>query len=304
MRFEDVEAWKVAKLLHGFIRYLKTTSKPSTSKPSTSKPSTNKLALMLVLFSLAVLVLLLPVSAEAATVRITNLDAEPGSTATAVIEISRVNKLCGAEVNVTFDPSVVHVTGVTEGDMSLMAHNINNDAGWMGLNAISVHGCSDTVVFAKLNLLAVGSRGDASPLSIHVGELFDTTYNDLSYSTADGKFTITSLVADKENEAVEPTPTPSPTETGIENETVNQTSSASEKGKTISPTSKETPSAQEKGKTMSTSKEAQAPASSITNVKEHFESGWLSWGWGGIIALIVIILVSVGYVIIRGKKGK
>jgi four helix bundle protein len=32
---------KVAKMLQGFIRYLKT-SKPSTNKPSTSKPSTSK----------------------------------------------------------------------------------------------------------------------------------------------------------------------------------------------------------------------------------------------------------------------
>jgi four helix bundle protein len=37
---------KVAKMLQGFIRYLKTskpsTNKPSTNKPSTSKPSTSK----------------------------------------------------------------------------------------------------------------------------------------------------------------------------------------------------------------------------------------------------------------------
>ena len=128
-------------------------------------------------------------------VSIADVSAPPNGTVTVPIMVNDVTNLGGGEINVTFNSSIVHVTNVTEGDMNLFAYNINNASGWVYINAISIYesGQSGDVVFAYINLTAVGNETDASPLNITVvdDELFNITYYDIPYTASNGTFTIT-----------------------------------------------------------------------------------------------------------------
>lgn len=59
----------------------------------------------------------------------------------------------------------------------------------MYANAINTSGLSGDVVFAYVNLTAVGSKGDTSPLDITVVQLFEP-YNPITHTVIDGTFTI------------------------------------------------------------------------------------------------------------------
>jgi len=57
------------------------------------------------------------VSASETTIGIDDYIVEPNDTITIPITIDDTLMLGGCEINFTYDPSVVHVTGVTPGDM-------------------------------------------------------------------------------------------------------------------------------------------------------------------------------------------
>ena len=59
----------------------------------------------------------------------------------------------------------------------------------MYANAINTSGLSGDVVFAYVNLTAVGSKGDTSPLDITVVQLCEP-YNPITHTVIDGTFTI------------------------------------------------------------------------------------------------------------------
>jgi hypothetical protein len=82
------------------------------------------------------------------------------------------------------------VTDVIPEDMDLLAYKINNGSGWMYANAISTSELSGDVVFAYINLTAVGSMGDSSLLDITVNQLFDRTSAPISHTVIDGMFII------------------------------------------------------------------------------------------------------------------
>lgn len=138
-------------------------------------------------------------------VYIAEVSAPPGGSITVPIMINNVTDLGGGEINVTYNSSIVHVTNVTGGDMTLTAHNINNASGLVYLNAISTIGQSGDVVFANINLTAGGNATDACPLNISVYAFFDChyPYPEIHHTVTNGTFTIISP-------GVTPTPTPPP----------------------------------------------------------------------------------------------
>ena len=107
------------------------------------------------------------VSASETTISIEDYSVESGNTVTAPIRINDTVMLGGGEINFTYDPTVVHVTDILQGDLRFsFKYKINNGSGWMRANALDVDGLSGNVTFAYLDLTAVGDDGDTSPLNI------------------------------------------------------------------------------------------------------------------------------------------
>lgn len=127
------------------------------------------------------------------TVSIENVTAATGETITVPIMINNVMDLGGCQINMTYDSSVVHVTGVTQGDMTLLAYNINNGSGWINANAIETSGGNGDVVFAYVNLTAIADWGNSSVLDITVDKLCDITYCPILHTVIDGAFTIADI---------------------------------------------------------------------------------------------------------------
>ena len=144
----------------------------------------------------AVLILTASISAltvsagETPTVSLADFEANPASTIKAPLMMYNVTDVAGGEFNTSFDPSVVYVTDISEGDIGTTTSNINNEAGWAYMNVFGSEGKSGDVVFAYLNLTAVGSESESSSLNLSVISLFNTNYMDISYKTDNGTFTI------------------------------------------------------------------------------------------------------------------
>jgi hypothetical protein len=123
------------------------------------------------------------------TVSIENVTVAIGESVIVPIMVNSVTNLGGCMINMTYNASVVHVTDVTSGDMDNLTYNINNGSGWMYANAINATGLSGNVVFAYVNLTAVGGDGDTSPLNITVDALIEP-YANITHTVIDGTFTI------------------------------------------------------------------------------------------------------------------
>ena len=133
------------------------------------------------------------VAASETTIGIDDYSVEPGNTITAPIWINDTVMLGGGEINFTYDPTVVHLTDVLQGDLRFsFKYKINNGSGWMRANALDVEGLSGNVTFAYLDLTAVGDDGDTSPLNIASANIFDINYTTIAYTVNSGSFTIPS----------------------------------------------------------------------------------------------------------------
>jgi len=141
---------------------------------------------MLLLISLA------PTGATATTVRveIVNCALESGGTVTVPVQITNATGLGGCDINVTYDASIVHVTDVISGNMELLTYMIDNESGWVRMNAINVTGQSGDAVPANLKLTAIGDAGSVSTLCVADATLLDTGYEIVPYATRDGTCTV------------------------------------------------------------------------------------------------------------------
>jgi len=133
------------------------------------------------------------VAASETTIGIDDYSVELGDTITAPIRINDTVMLGGCEINFTYDPTVVHVTGVTQGDLrfSFMS-NVDNGSGWMQANALDTEGLSGNVTFAYIDLTAVGYVGDTSLLNITYANPIDINYTEMLYTVNNGSFAIIS----------------------------------------------------------------------------------------------------------------
>jgi hypothetical protein len=127
------------------------------------------------------------VAASETTIGIDNYSVEPGNTVTAPVRINDTLMLGGGVINFTYDPTVVHMTDVLQGDLRFsFRYKINNGSGWMRANALDVDGLSGNVTFAYIDLTAVGDGGDTSPLNITSANIFDINYNTIAYTVNNG----------------------------------------------------------------------------------------------------------------------
>ncbi|MCK4459270.1 MAG: PKD domain-containing protein [Methanosarcinales archaeon] len=129
----------------------------------------------------------------ATTVSIEAVFVEPNGNVTASIRISDVANIGVADINLTFDQSVVHVTGAENSDFDFMHVVINNSTGVARIGAFQIDspGLDGDVKLADVLLDAVGSAGEVSVLNLSIIELKVVTPEIPIYAAVDnGTFAI------------------------------------------------------------------------------------------------------------------
>ncbi len=127
-----------------------------------------------------------------------------GDTAAVPIIVYNVTDLGAGTLNVTYNSSVCAVTDVTVGDLSAMLSKNISVPGIVIISALDMSGHTGDVTLAYLEIKAIGTSGQTSPLNISGATL--KTYTDIQNipaTVSNGTFTILSG----------PTPSPSPTST-------------------------------------------------------------------------------------------
>ena len=122
----------------------------------------------------------------------------PGDTATVPIIVYNVTDLGAGTLTVTYNSSVCTVTGVTNGDFPILSKNISVP-GIVRISALDTSGHTSDVTFANLEIKAIGSCGETSPLNISVETLWTFGPPPASIPAADisvsnGTFTISDTV--------------------------------------------------------------------------------------------------------------
>lgn len=149
---------------------------------------------LLLFLMLAILPLLVVIAVQATTttmVSIPEITKPPDACATLPITIASVEKYGTGTISITYDPSVVHVTSVSDGPESkLTGWSADNTTGVVRISAWNIAGVSGDIVFAKIDFKVVGSAGLSTPLRLNVTTLKDTSYKDIPVSVTDGAFNI------------------------------------------------------------------------------------------------------------------
>ncbi|MBN1761992.1 MAG: Ig-like domain-containing protein [Methanomicrobia archaeon] len=128
-------------------------------------------------------------------VSIADVTAAPNESITVPLMIEHVTALGSGTIDISYDPAVVHVTGVTNGTgnaLKVQAWNVDNATGIVHIvawDATAPH--SGNVIFANVTYKAVGNETDVSPLSITVRNLeYYGNYSPIPHFVSNGSFTI------------------------------------------------------------------------------------------------------------------
>jgi hypothetical protein len=130
------------------------------------------------------------------TVTVGDIEVPPGGVVRAPIMVQNVTALGGGVINITFNSSVIHVTGVTEGGgnaLTIGAWNSNNslNPGYVNIASYSagITGQHGDVIFADVTYRAMGAVGSSSPLNLSVESLFNYHYVEIYYEIQNGEIT-------------------------------------------------------------------------------------------------------------------
>jgi len=165
---------------------------------------------MIAFLALVLAVGAVQVSAAAVTMTIDDCKSATGGEITVPVRISGVTNYGTGKINITYNPVVVHVVGVSDSsDSTVITSNIDNTAGIASISAWNTGGVSGDIVFANVALKAVGSGGKSSPLTLTVAKLVDTSMKSISAGQSGGTFTISGSSGDAAR-----TPTPTSGSTG------------------------------------------------------------------------------------------
>ncbi|MDY6965761.1 MAG: hypothetical protein SVM80_07310 [Halobacteriota archaeon] len=124
-------------------------------------------------FLLMLAVICLPVTAVSTTVYISNASLNSGERAIVPIMIDTEMNIKGAHIILTYDPTVVHVTGIGNSDLNFETYkDINNTTGSTRYVIISTEDyLTGNIKFADVELKAVGDAGMTSSLDLDVKSL-------------------------------------------------------------------------------------------------------------------------------------
>lgn len=164
---------------------------------------------MIAFLALVLAVGAVQVSAAAVTMTIDACKSATGGEITVPLMINGVTNYGTGTINITYNPVVVHVVGVSDSsDSTVITHSIDNTAGIASISAWNTGGVSGDIVFANVLLKAVGSSGESSPLNLAVAKLVDASMNSIPAGHSGGVFAISGSSGDV---SYTPTPTSGPT---------------------------------------------------------------------------------------------
>ena len=124
----------------------------------------------------------------ATTVSIEDITADPGDVVAVPLMVNDMTDFGTGTINITYDPSVVHVTDVTDSsDSVIAAFNNNNTAGFTAISASNAAGANGNIIFANVVFTAVGAG--STPLNIDVITLYNRSSNAISAAVDNGLFT-------------------------------------------------------------------------------------------------------------------
>ena len=134
-----------------------------------SEKKKKRMIVCMLFFSLASMT---TVPASATTISIDNVFMKPGEDAVTPIMINNVSNLGVADINLTFDPSVVHVLSATSSDFDFFHAVIDNSTGVVRMGGIDYgDGLNGDIKLAEITLKPVGNHGAATALSAKINEL-------------------------------------------------------------------------------------------------------------------------------------
>ncbi len=123
-----------------------------------------------------------------------------GGDAVTQVVINNVTNVGVAHIDIHYDPAVVWVVDVVDGDFNFITSSIDNAAGVVKIGALQVEssGLNGDVLLAEITLQAKGAQGNTSTLSIDLNELKDATpqCNPIQASVEDGIFTVSCRCGD------------------------------------------------------------------------------------------------------------
>jgi hypothetical protein len=117
-----------------------------------------------------------------------------GENITVPIIIRSVPNVGIADIILTYNQSIVHVTAVSDSDFDFMDSLVDNAVGMTRIGAFqtSLGGLSGDVKLANITLMAVGTPGSSSSLCITINELKEATSEEITIpaSIHNGTFTV------------------------------------------------------------------------------------------------------------------
>ncbi|RZN36779.1 MAG: hypothetical protein EF813_06370 [Methanosarcinales archaeon] len=126
-------------------------------------------------------------TAEAASVSIGDVTCGLHEDVTVPVVLSDVADYGTGTIKITYNPAVVHVTGVAGTPQSTVTPSINNTAGIVIISAWNMGGVSGDVLFANVTLRSVGPC--QSPLNLMIVKLNDNSFSPIPAATVNGLFT-------------------------------------------------------------------------------------------------------------------
>ena len=126
-------------------------------------------------------------TAEAASVSIGDVTCGLHEDVTVPVILSDVADYGTGTIKITYNPAVVHVTGVAGTPQSTVTPSINNTAGITLLSAWNMGGVSGDVLFANVTLRSVGPC--QSPLDLTIVKLNDNSFSPIPAAAVNGLFT-------------------------------------------------------------------------------------------------------------------
>ena len=128
------------------------------------------------------------------TVYIGDAVAMTGQNTTTSIMITNITNVGTVDITLSYNPAVVQVIAVNNGDFDFLGTDIDNIAGRtrIGTFQTSSGGLNGSVRVANITLAAVGSGGDTSALVLTINELKEANWEEISIpaSVQNGTFTV------------------------------------------------------------------------------------------------------------------
>ncbi|MBN1761989.1 MAG: hypothetical protein JW878_02755 [Methanomicrobia archaeon] len=118
------------------------------------------------------LIFLIVAPAAATTLSIDDIFTTAGEETTTHITITNAINLGVVDINLTFDPSLVQVTAVTNSDLDFLHAVVNNATGVVRIGGMDYgDGVNGDITLAELTVKAVGEHGDTGALQVSINEL-------------------------------------------------------------------------------------------------------------------------------------